>query len=159
MGDFNAEVGIDKVADITGGFGLGIKNTRVDRLVQFCKEENFKITNTWFKLPKRRLYTWISPRHTNEHIIRNQNDYILINKRFGSSVLKASTYPGADVPSNHNLLVAKIRLKPTTTTSKKKLRKRKIDYQLKSRNINQRVNQKLNDNLRALDVDCSYENL
>jgi len=61
MGDFNAKIGTEKVENVCGSFGLGERNSRGDRLVQFCQEENFKIMNTYFKLPPRRLYTWKSP--------------------------------------------------------------------------------------------------
>lgn len=61
MGDFNAKIGRGRVEGIVGEHGLGERNKRGDRLVQFCREEDFVIMNTWFKLPARRLYTWKSP--------------------------------------------------------------------------------------------------
>lgn len=57
MGDFNAKVGKVKVEAHTGSFGLGERNNRGDRLVEFCQVRNLMITNTFFKLPDRRLYT------------------------------------------------------------------------------------------------------
>ena len=115
MGDFNAKVGYGEHLDITRRFGLGSRNERGSRLLQFCEENNMMIANTYFQHPKRRLYTWRSP----GDIYRNQIDFILINKRFRNAVKQARTYPGADVGSDHNPLMIKMNIK----LKKKKLGK------------------------------------
>ena len=56
---------------------------------------------------KRILYTWTSP--DGQH--RNQIDYILFSQRWRSSIQSAKTRPGADCGSEHELLIAKFRLK------------------------------------------------
>lgn len=61
----------------------------------------FIITNTCFKYRIRRLYTWISPGNR----CRNQIDYIPLGMRWRSSVTNATTFPGADSGSHHQLLV------------------------------------------------------
>ena len=63
--------------------------------------------NTWFENPNRRLWTWKSPGDR----IRNQIDYITINTRFRSSVYNCRSYPGADCDSDHNLVLAKIKVR------------------------------------------------
>ena len=65
------------------------------------------ITNTLFQQHKRRLYTWTLP--DGQH--RNQIDYILCSHRWRSSIQSAKTRPGADCGSDHELLIAKFRLK------------------------------------------------
>ncbi len=106
MGDFNAKVGNDLDSnDTIGKFGLGKANERGERLVDFCTENEMTITNTLFKQHPRRLYTWVSP----DGKTRNQIDYIIIKKRWRSSVTVTKTYPGADCGSDHQLLVADIR--------------------------------------------------
>jgi len=152
MGDFNAKVGKGKVADIIGDYGLGTRNERGDRLLQFCTEENFSIMNTWFKLPPRRLYTWKSPQDKNNNIVRNQIDYILINKRFKTSILGAQTYPGADVSSDHNPVVAKIRVK-LKTLKKPQINKKPDLEKLKGNNpLGNNIKLKLNDNLKSINL-------
>ncbi|XP_030758449.1 craniofacial development protein 2-like [Sitophilus oryzae] len=106
MGDFNAKIGRGKFEEIIGSYGLGERNERDDRLLQFSQEEGIKITNTAFQLHSRRLYTWKSPADRPANVIRNQIDFILINQRFSSTIKRASTYPGADVPSDHVILVS-----------------------------------------------------
>ena len=53
------------------------------------------------------LYTWSSP--DGQH--RNQIDYILCSQRWRSSIQSAETRAGADCGSDHELLIAKFRLK------------------------------------------------
>ena len=55
----------------------------------------------------RRLYTWISP--DGQHW--NQIDYILCSQRWRNSMQSAKTWLGADCGSDHELLIAKFRLK------------------------------------------------
>jgi hypothetical protein len=49
-------------------------------------------------------------------------DYILVKQRFRNSVKDVQTMPGADIDSDHNLLVAKIctRLKKVTRFQKRR---------------------------------------
>ena len=65
------------------------------------------IANTLFQQHKRRLYTWISP--DGQH--QNQIDYSLRSQRWRSSVQSAKTKLGADCGSDHELFIAKFRLK------------------------------------------------
>ena len=115
LGDFNAKVG-DMVEDgVTGTHGLGTRNEAGDTLVQFCHERRLCITNTYYQLPKRRKYTWTSP----DTKTRNQIDYILSQKRWRNAITSVKTLPGADCGSDHELLVAnlKIRLKKQKTAT------------------------------------------
>ena len=104
MGDFNAKVGKGGSGNEVGEHGLGERNARGDRLVQFCQEQEMVVTNTYYEKPERRLYTWRSP----GDIARNQIDFILIKKRYRNSVKDVKTYPGADVNSDHNLLIGRV---------------------------------------------------
>jgi len=66
-----------------------------------------KIMNTTFKQPKRRLYTWTSP----NELHKNQIDCIIAPKRWSSSIQYTKTLPGADCGSDHELLVAGVKIK------------------------------------------------
>ncbi|PNF27828.1 hypothetical protein B7P43_G09190 [Cryptotermes secundus] len=74
-------------------------------LIDFCERNGLIVTNTWFKKPKRRIYTWKAPGDWRRH----QLDYILVKHRFRNSVKDVKNLPGADIDSDHNLLVAKFR--------------------------------------------------
>ena len=107
LGDFNAKVGNAGTSHCVGQFGLGKTNERGDTLIDFCEQHNLSIVNTFFKHPKRHLYTWKSP----GDVTRNQIDYILIKDRFKNSVKRCKAYPGADIGSDHNPVVANIKIK------------------------------------------------
>ena len=107
IGDWNEKAGSQETPGVTGKFGLGIWNEAGKRLIEFCQENALVIANTLFQQHKRRLYTWTSP--DGQH--RNQIDYILCSQRWRSSVQTAKTRPGADCGSDHELLIAKFRLK------------------------------------------------
>ena len=65
------------------------------------------IANTLFQQHKRQLYTWTSP----DDQYQNHIDYILCSQRWRSSIWSAKTRLGADCGSDHELLIAKFRLK------------------------------------------------
>lgn len=143
MGDFNAKVGQGRVGNVVGDFGLGERNGKGDTLIQFCQEEKLTVANTWSKLPPRRLYTWQSPLHKPDHIVRNQIDFLLIRQRFRNGLHGVKTYPGTDIGSDHNPVVStlKIRLKKL-----KQVHKKKIDINnLKKDEIRTKAKEKINE--------------
>ena len=89
-GDFNAKVGgRSSNKNVMGNCGSGEQNERGEMLVDFCQENHLIILNTFFTQHPRRLYTWSSPDQT----IRNQIDFILIQKRWRSSCASAKDIP------------------------------------------------------------------
>ena len=107
IGLWNAKVGNQETPGLTGKFGLGIQNQAGQRLMEFCQKNTLVIANTLFQQHKRRLYTWTSL--DGQH--QNQIDYILCIQRWRSSTQSAKTRLGADCGSDHELLIAKFRLK------------------------------------------------
>ena len=84
-----------------------IRNEAGQSLIEFCQENALVITNILFQQHKRRLYTWTSPDGKQQ----NQIDYILCSQRWRNSTQSAKARPGADCGSDHELLIAKFRLK------------------------------------------------
>ena len=107
IGDWNAKVGSQEIPGVKGKFSLGVQNEAGQRLTEFCQENILVIANTLFQQHKRRLYTWKSP--VGQY--QNQIDYILCSQRWRSCIQSAKTRPGADCGSDHELLIAKFRLK------------------------------------------------
>ena len=105
-GDWNAKVGSQETPGVTGKFGLWVQNEAGQRLTEFCQENALAVANILFQQHKRRLYTWTSP--DDQHW--NHTDYILCSQRWRSSIQSAKTRLGADLGSNHELLIAKFRL-------------------------------------------------
>ena len=107
IGGWNAKVGSQETPGVKGKFGLGIQNEAGQRLIEFCQENALVIANTLFQQHRRRLYKWTSPYGQ----YQNQIDYILCSQRWRSSIQSAKTRPGANCGSDHELLIAKFRLK------------------------------------------------
>ena len=84
-----------------------MRNEAGQRLIGFCQENALVIANTLFQQHKRRLYTWTSP--DGQH--RDEIDYILCSQRWRRSIQSAKTRLGADCGSDHELLIAKLRVK------------------------------------------------
>ena len=114
IGDWNAKIGSQGIPGVTGRFGLGEQKEAWQTLIEFCQENALVIANILFQQHKRRLvfksprlYTWTSP----DGQYRIQIDYILCSQRWRRSIQSARTRPGADCASDHELLIAKFRLK------------------------------------------------
>ena len=84
-----------------------LAQTHVHQVSEFCQENTLVIANTHFQQHKRRLYTWTSP----DDPYQNQIDYILCSQWWRSSIQLAETRQGTDCGSDHELLIAKFRLK------------------------------------------------
>ena len=113
----------------------GIRNETGQRLIEFCQENALVIANTLFQQHKKRLYTWASP--DGQH--QNQIDFILCRQRWGSSIQSAKTRQGDVYGSDHELLIAKFRLKlkkvgKTTRPIEYDLNKISYDYTVEVRN-------------------------
>ena len=79
--------------------------------------------------------SWTSP----DGQYQNQTDYILCSRRWRSSIQSAKTRPGADYGSDHQLLIAKFRLKSkkvekTTKSFRYDLKQIPYDYTVEVRN-------------------------
>ena len=74
--------------------------------------------NAWFKKWKTKLYTCKSPGDRKQY----QIDYILVKQCFRNSIRHVKTLPGADIDSDHILLVAEVqtRLKAIKKAGKRK---------------------------------------
>ena len=86
-------------------------------------------------LPTTKVYTWTIP--DGQHL--NQIDYILCSQRWRSSIKSTKARPGADYCSDHELLIAKFRLKlkkvgKTTRSFRYDLNQVPYDYTVEVRN-------------------------
>ena len=79
--------------------------------------------NTWFQHHQRHLHTWKSPGDG----VRNQIDYITMNKRFRNTITQVKGYPGADCGSDHVPIVATMKVKLRTPKRKKEDVKLQLD--------------------------------
>ncbi|XP_023224327.1 craniofacial development protein 2-like [Centruroides sculpturatus] len=157
MGDMNAKVGRGREGIVIGPWGLGERNDRGERLIDFCREKGLTVMNTWFKHHERRLYTWKAPGSRGIEV-RNQIDFILINHRYRNTITNIKTYPGADCGSDHNLLLSVIRVKLKHIKRNRNDKRLRID-DLKINNIREKYESMTNNRLQNLNLEGNVEEL
>ena len=109
LGDLNAKVGSDNTGreHVMGKHGIGTINDNGERLADFCEENNLLIGGTLFQHKHIHKTTWTSPDGTT----KKQIDHVTINRRWRSSLQDIRAYRGADVASDHTLVLAVVSLK------------------------------------------------
>lgn len=112
QGHWNAKVGEDAYPnwkDTCGPYGNSETNDRGLRLLEFARYNNLLLVNTLGPHKASRRWTWHSP--GGEY--HNQIDYILVQKRFRTSVNTGGTrsFPKADIGSDHDLVLMSFRLR------------------------------------------------
>ena len=111
QGDWNAKVGEDAYTNYKGTCGPhcnAASNERGLRLLEFASLNDLVLANTLGPHKLSRKTTWHSP--NGKH--HNQIDYIMLKTRFRSSINtgKTRSFPGADIGSDHDLVMMTIRL-------------------------------------------------
>ena len=104
------------------------------------------VLNTWFQHHQRHLYTWKSPGNGT----RNQVDYITINERFCNSVTQVKSYPGSDCGSDHNPIVATVRVKLRKLMRKKSQPKLQTDLLRNENEYRQQFRQQVSARFRDM---------
>ncbi len=110
MGDFNAKVGPNNTGyeQVMGIHGLGVMNDNGERFAELCAINNLVIGGGSV-FPHKRIHksTCVSP----DGVTENQIDHICISKKFRRSLQDVRVRRGADVGSDHHLVVASMQLK------------------------------------------------
>ncbi|GFR73217.1 craniofacial development protein 2-like [Elysia marginata] len=146
MGDFNPKVK-QRMDDVVGRHGLGQKNERGERLVEWAQRNEVIVGNTWFEQLPRRKWTWKSPGDGS----RNQIDFILISKRFRNALLISKTLPSADCYSDHVLLMGKIRVKLRKQKKTKPNIRLNLDLLTSDTDLYQKYNLKVKNKFEAFE--------
>ena len=108
LGDFNSKVGCHNtnLEHVIGKHGLGMKNDNGDRLIDLCSSHEMVIGGTLFPHKDIHKATWRSP----DHRTANQIDHIAVSSRWRQTLLDVRSYRGADIASDHYLLISRIKL-------------------------------------------------
>lgn len=121
MGDLNAQIGPQRMMleSTLGPHGTAERhNNNGSRLISFCSANGLRIGNTFYAHKNIHKKTWRSP----DGRTMNEIDWICISSRWRSSLRDVCVRRGADIGSDHYLLMGSIRikLKKTKQTSKEK---------------------------------------
>ena len=124
-GDLNAKVGSDNKdwEKVMGNHGIGKMNENGELYADFCMNHDLVIGGTLFQHRNIHKVTWISP----DRKTKNQIDHIAISKKWRGSLLDVRNCRGADVYSDHHLLVGEIRIKLATAKQNKTPTERKYN--------------------------------
>ena len=117
LGDCNAQVGKDNTGweETMGREAIGTRNENGERLLSYCSSNKLKVGGSIFKHRDIHLGTWRSP---NGQTV-NQIDHICYSRRWASSVQDVRAYRGADVGSDHYLVMATLKVKLKVKGNKK----------------------------------------
>lgn len=110
IGDLNAQICSDRRGHehVIGPHGSATEtNDNGDRLLMFCGINGLCIGNSYFAHKSIHKKTWRSP----DGKTMNEIDYICISRRWRSAVTDVRVFRGADVASDHYLLLSSIRLR------------------------------------------------
>ena len=154
MGDFIAKVGQHHQSDgaTVGKFGLGERNEKGTRLIQFAKSKGLKIGNTFYRKGKVRKWTWISPNCET----RNEIDYISANKNMIQNV---NVIKRVNIGSDHRMVRSKIKMN-TRLERMKMMRPKGVKVNINA--LKQRENElqlKLQNRFEALQEEDSVEEM
>ena len=150
MGDLNAKIGYQKAGEqrIVGQHALmADRSDNGERFVASCMENNMAILTTFFPHKDIHRYTWTSP----DGNTRNQIDHIAVNGKFRQSISDARAYRGADVASDHNLVVCKMKLKLTKIRKDKSEVKKYNVIKLQEKATKDKFSLELKNRFRALE--------
>ena len=111
QGDWNAQIGEDACKNskwTCGQYCNPETNERGLRFLEFASYNNLKVANTFGLYKSSRRWTWHSPGGD----YHNQIYYIMVKRRFQSSmnIAKTRSFPGADIGSDHELVMLTFKL-------------------------------------------------
>ena len=111
QGDWNAKIGEDAYENWIGTCGIYCNtksNERGLRLLEFASYNDLMLANTFGPHKSSRRATW----HIPNGKYHNQIDYIIVRKRFRSivNIAKTRSFPGADIGSDHELIMMTFKL-------------------------------------------------
>ena len=120
-GDFNSKVGSQQQTDdkdCVGLYGKGKRNSSGEVLVDLCMRKDLCITNTFFQHKLGHRTTWIAPMRSfktydgteRRNPIRNQIDFIIIQKQIKHLVTNSRSYGGINTNTDHKMVIMNINL-------------------------------------------------
>ena len=106
--------GIIAPSRLLGNHGLGDRNENGELLVDFAAANDLIVGGSLFAYLDIHKYSWIS----SDGLTKNQIDHCLVSRKWRSSLIDVRSYRGADVGSDHSLMMAKFKIKLRRNTKK-----------------------------------------
>ena len=105
--------------------GIGNMNENGELFSELCAKYDLIMGGTVFPHKTRNKVSWVSP----DNITENQTDPIAISKRFRRSLLDVRNKRGADIGSDHHLMIANFRFKILAAKKEFETRRKKCKVQ------------------------------
>ena len=112
MRDFNAKLGCqaEQWAGAIGRLGLPAPITdNGKRLLALCMAHSLVVTDTMFQHKAAHLQIWVNPKATDT--TKHQIDHTIFRRRDVKCVQDTRVFRGADVDSDHRLMISKMQLR------------------------------------------------
>ena len=113
MGDFNVKVGNNNqdIKHIMSRHGMPCdkENEKGQLLIELCGKHGLVIGGTVFPQKEGHKVTWIPPDKDKQG--RNQTDHICISRNWRKSLLDVRNKRGADIGSDHHMIMGILRIK------------------------------------------------
>jgi hypothetical protein len=109
VGDFNAQIGSENagVEKVMGRHGVGSRNINGEMLIDFCVAQQLVIGGSLFPHKTCHKITWVSP----DGRTQNQIDHFVIQQKWRKTLRDVHNRRGADIGSDHHLVIAELQLK------------------------------------------------
>ena len=144
-GDLNGHVGTnrDSFSDIMGPYGFGTSNREGTTILEFCKHQNLRILNTYFKKDKYKTVTYASGGS------ETQVDLVLMRPREEFTQIDCRAIPGECCATQHRPVRADIRVS-TMKRRKVKGRKKIKAWKLKDEELRRNFEARLEGEFQAI---------
>jgi len=150
VGDFNAQIGKEDIfGGTTGKFTIHqTTNENGHKLIQFAALKNLTVESTKFKHLNIHLGTWMHPNPELKSV--SQIDHVLVDRRHGSSVMDVRSWRGANIDSDHFLVIARYRARISRQARSSNITPRKLNIDaLKTPSVSEdfasKVSERLNE--------------
>ena len=146
-GDLNGHIGHSRYGyeDVMGVYGFGDLNEEGRSILNFCKNQNLRISNTFFQKPREKQITYKSGG------IETQIDFVLYRPRRGFQVRDCAAIPGECCLTQHRLVRAKFLVSDFVPRRWRGVRKPKV-WKLKDDEIRAEFEAKFVENLQQRDL-------
>jgi len=152
FGDINAQIGKeDHIREVAGKETIhNITNDNGNRICNLAAAMNLIIVSTKFPHPNRHKITWNHPNQTTS----NQIDHVLIQKDKAKTIQDVRSYSGADLDSDHILLVATVREQKSLQRGKNNKLKNKWNVEkIKDPNVQRKLEEGITQKLTNQETD------
>ena len=144
---------------VTGPFCDGrMTNDNGQRLIDLASQAGLIVTNTLFSHKRIHTWTWMPPSRTGKGAVK---DYILVDERSRSSVQDVRVYRGAEIDSDHHMVMMRYSLSLKAQDKMVKMGDRKVAKGLADEKMGELFESVLKKSMKAerLSVDEEWENI